>query len=70
MKQPAGSGPSMSLAKLGTSKRALSESNPKAKKKGLKGGKAAKGSNLQLSIEAVDAAGNVTRSPVKNVRVH
>ena len=44
-KQPAGSGPSMSLAKLGTSKRALSESNPKAKKKGLKGGKAAKGSS-------------------------
>ena len=35
----------MSLAKLGTSKRALSESNPKAKKKGLKGGKAAKGSS-------------------------
>ena len=32
--------------------------------------KATKGSNLQLSIEAVDAAGNVTRSPVKNVRVH
>lgn len=32
--------------------------------------KAVKGSNLQLSIEAVDAAGNVTRSPVKSVRVH
>jgi hypothetical protein len=32
--------------------------------------KAAKGEDLQLSVVATDAAGNVTRSPIKNVRVH
>merc|ERR1719424_2746754 len=50
--QPSDSAPSMSLAKLGSAprglgavKRARSETDPKTKKKGIKGGKAAKASS-------------------------